>query len=84
MGDTHLPRGGGSDALKQSRQGFGREIKCIFHASSALQVLSIPEEESWLQSERSFIQAVKNNHLYLYRGLVSKRNYASITGHFRP
>lgn len=26
----------------------------------------------------------KNNNIYLYRRLVSKRDYASITGHFRP
>lgn len=58
--------------------------KLVFRFLSALQVLSLPEKEFWLQLERSFIRVVKNNNLYFYRRLVSKRNYASITGHFRP
>lgn len=71
-----------ADSLSRS---LGWEISTSFFICQ--RVLSLPQKDLWLQSERSFIRAVKNNNLYyLPRGLVSKKKkkYASITGHFRP
>ena len=55
----------------EARQAGVLAGKLGFHSFSALRVLSLPEEEIWLQAERSFIQAIKNN-LYLYGGLFPK------------
>lgn len=74
------PCGAEADSLSRS---LGWEINTSFFI--CWRVLSLPQKDLRLQSERSFIPAVKNNNLYYRsRGLVSKKNYASIPGHFRP
>lgn len=81
VGDTS-PVGAAADSLSGASRSLGLEISTSFFICPAGAVTT---RETVLAAVGKIIHsAVKNNNLYLYRRLVSKRNYASITGHFRP